>query len=1624
MKLLYMIAESYRPHWCPKILFGLEQPQDPKEYRPAEEVEKRQFMSVWRMDSWKQFQDKYKLELTSFEQGAFGHSKVKPTTFAHNIDGIETLGGAKAPRELVDHKWKDLSLQERMAESATWAEWAPGFKAALVEALRRSFQQFDAGRCHLGALGNAEEATRDSESGSTKPAHPQAQLCPLSEVALARWKSHILNDHQPMRRDCRACVEAAGQSRPHRRVQHPSAYCLAVDLSGKLKRGKDQFGAHGAYVLVGCYTFPTTNDDVPLCGPGKAPLPEDAPLPSLEEMVEEDDVDGNVEDGELPRFESEVEEKEWEEDPKATERAKIAYDSWMKIVEHCQQVKVKTLTFAEVIASRSTSHVMEGLSKIYTKVRSLGLPVLRLHADRARELTSKAVQAWCHSRDIVTTYTCGSDWKSNGRAENEIGLVKRHAKVLMKAHNISEDLWPILVRHAAERRLRWQLQQVGYPVPDLLPFFTKVFVKRKSWNQRYAAWRWERAPGRIMGPDPWSSLTSGGYCVQLEDGKFLASTDVVVEQSQHGGDVNVDMVVQERLQLPSEQPLGEVPRRRLRYKQGVPQLAKIELGSNSGEEVKQDMDEEGSSIEEQRLLQMHKEMSAVLSEESMLIDELDMEQNPCLPSLAMLAHQKMDVELQLQAADAAKRLAAEEENFLVTKTVATDQVYREWDDWKDAMMGEYKAIVEEKKAVRQVSRAEAQRMAEEKKIKYEELPSKMVFTRKVGGRRKARACICGNYEGEVSTATYAGGCDASQIRCLVRHAALAGWSIYGTDIKCAFLNAERADRTKLVTMTVPYIYVKLGVASHQDVWIVDAAMYGLTSSPRDWSDHRDKIIPTMVWHREEGGIKWQGSFKKATDQHLWHLKEECLETGESRHRGTMAIYVDDVLLAAEDAVAVSALQSIAAVWECADAVQATFHEPVGFCGFEIQQNEAEHGGGYRLHQHSYEEELVKKWEVQHTSYQLDFKLPSPEEEAEFSKSEDAEKVRRAQACTGALLWLATRTRPELSVGVAAMSRLCTKAPDIAINIGLRMISYLKRPSRGLIYADQPGPAYGARDQLSLPRCTRTVEAFSDISYASTKGYRSLQGQVYYYAGAPVMWNTNRQPFPTQSTAESELVSLCEALVGGRATAALVAAILDIPEEELIKRLWGDNAAAIALATGEGQGSWRTRHLRIRAAILRSALRQNEWQLGHLTGRELVADSFTKIVDGAAFERALQDLCVGVEANRLRGEGGVRSDQVGARVAMLVGASLLSGAAAIEEQQSDDELSWWWIFGLILMGVGAVYVSNKAVRSGIWLYRQLLQGASGGQQCTQASGQSSSPQVRMLQCSSSEEERETRARVNLERSNYVPQVDVNDLQAMVSQSRAIQSDPYNKLHGRTVEFWQSDEEPIPSRMPKLHTSDQLPRRRKKKNKEKRVERSVEEEEVEIERAWRNLMSTTGNLHSASASSSRALRTQSGLSRAHAVSSTQHMTTQSGLSSAHAASSTKHMTTQSGSRACAVPPPSLRMSSQSGLSACATSSSSLNATTPSGTHAAAADSFTLNISSPSGPCNAADPGEAASSMRPRSGSERGAAAAERGGSGSVSHNPWNQFQMEYSGRNWGSDRMRAEYWRFKATGRKPD
>ena len=74
---------------------------------------------------------------------------------------------------------------------------------------------------------------------------------------------------------------------------------------------------------------------------------------------------------------------------------------------------------------------------------------------------------------------------------------------------------------------------------------------------------------------------------------------------------------------------------------------------------------------------------------------------------------------------------------------------------------------------------------------------------------------------------------------------------------------------------------------------------------------------------------------------------------------------------------------------------------------------------------------------------------------------------------------------------------------------------------------------------------------------------------------------------THSTAEAELVSYCERLFAGKAAESLVKELTGAVVIE--KVIYGDNIAAFGLANGTASSSWRTKHLRIRASLLREAL---------------------------------------------------------------------------------------------------------------------------------------------------------------------------------------------------------------------------------------------------------------------------------------------------------------------------------------------------------------------------------------------------------------------------------------------------
>eukprot|EP00439_Symbiodinium_sp_Y106_P067652 s1025_g11.t1 len=75
----------------------------------------------------------------------------------------------------------------------------------------------------------------------------------LNKFHVRDWQLHVQRDHIPYRKDCRTCIERAS-GKPHRRVTHPSAYCLFIDTAGPFRNVGA--GGYNKYLLVGCYRHP------------------------------------------------------------------------------------------------------------------------------------------------------------------------------------------------------------------------------------------------------------------------------------------------------------------------------------------------------------------------------------------------------------------------------------------------------------------------------------------------------------------------------------------------------------------------------------------------------------------------------------------------------------------------------------------------------------------------------------------------------------------------------------------------------------------------------------------------------------------------------------------------------------------------------------------------------------------------------------------------------------------------------------------------------------------------------------------------------------------------------------------------------------------------------------------------------------------------------------------------------------------------------------------------------------------------------------------------------------------------------------------------------------------------
>ena len=224
--------------------------------------------------------------------------------------------------------------------------------------------------------------------------------------------------------------------------------------------------------------------------------------------------------------------------------------------------------------SRSAREVIRAISLIFVKYRSLGIPLYRMHCDRAKEFLARPVQQWCLEHNLLLTMTAGDDHAANGRVETEVNQVKRRLRVVLKDSGAPVKLWPTALRHVVLQRNQMQLQKLGVDTFPMLPFYSKVMAKTKRWHKKGPLASPFREV-RLLGPSP---MMSWGWVVQTEDGAIQHTRAAVLpdEEADHARDLEAGRV---RYELEMEEHPGR-PRTRLTGKQS------LDPGLNWGETEK------------------------------------------------------------------------------------------------------------------------------------------------------------------------------------------------------------------------------------------------------------------------------------------------------------------------------------------------------------------------------------------------------------------------------------------------------------------------------------------------------------------------------------------------------------------------------------------------------------------------------------------------------------------------------------------------------------------------------------------------------------------------------------------------------------------------------------------------------------------------------------------------------------------------------------------------------------------------------------------------------------------------------------------------------------------------------
>ncbi len=198
------------------------------------------------------------------------------------------------------------------------------------------------------------------------------------------------------------------------------------------------------------------------------------------------------------------------------------------------------------------------------------------------------------------------------------------------------------------------------------------------------------------------------------------------------------------------------------------------------------------------------------------------------------------------------------------------------------------------------------------------------------------------------------------------------------------------------------------------------------------------------------------------------------------------------------------------------------------------------------------------------------------------------------------LYVSARACPEVTTAISFLTTRVTKPT----------ISDKKKLERVVNYLHFSPMTYRPSGQNELV-------IYTDASFAPHADLKSQSGLAVFYRGCLIHHSSRKQRLVSRSTAEAELIALSDAVEEIELASELIAEIGEMPRI-IIKQ---DNEAVINLL--RGGGGLKTKHLRIRQHVIAEWVKHNNASIEYCRSEEMIADIFTKPLQGQLF-RKLRD----------------------------------------------------------------------------------------------------------------------------------------------------------------------------------------------------------------------------------------------------------------------------------------------------------------------------------------------------------------------------------------------------------------